>query len=397
MSENKRLLVIEPNATGHRMIYARWLIEGAARAGFTPVLATTPGALSNVVVQSMLHRRELALELVTVDGLSRQISGRSRIRQAIGQLRAFRWCYSAMQAAERSGPISAVVLPYVDSCFYAIGVLGSPFGSRPWAAITMRQMLSVHGLRASLRRAFTRRVSRARGLTGLFCIEPSMRTLQASTRFDKISYLPDPAELRSFADPKSARHTLGVPEEAFVVLVFGAIDVRKGLVYLLEGMSELGCLEEVCILIAGAQSREIRELLSNHEFRDWAARRQIVEIDRFLDDDDVAAVFAASDCVWLGYVGHSGMSGVAVLAGRVALPIIACNEGEIGQLALTLRTGPVVDVSEPLQVAAAISELRVRSNWERYAQAGVAAFSEHTPEKFASSVVGALSESRRSS
>lgn len=390
MIGNGVILVLEPHASGHRMTYARWLAEGAQRAGYPVVIATTRRAAANPLARGLASSEAEGITLWVEDDEPRLPAASGAAALAAAQWATYRWCGASFRRVAARHQVASVVLPYLDSSAYAIAIAGSPFGGLPWTGITMRMGESGGSGRSWLRSLVMKKVARARGLRALFCINPSARRPSGDKMIDGPRYLPDPAELRVQWTRPEARKRLQIPEDSFVLLVFGTIDHRKGIRQLLAGAHRVAGDRAVTILVAGLQSPELRSLLAQPEFETWRRFGRLVEVNRFLDDADVGTAFAAADAVWLGYVGHDAMSGVAVLAGQAGLPVIACARGEIGHLASTLGTGPVIDVDDPSAVQHAIEELtdaRVRA---AYAVCSSRAFLGHTPAAFAGAVLEPL-------
>jgi glycosyltransferase involved in cell wall biosynthesis len=391
MNKASAILVVEPVHTGHRMAYVRWIAEGVLRAGREVAIATVPPALGNPLLRSLGVSYGDRVKLIVADEgpRTRRLPGAAGLLAQ--QWAHYSWCATQYRTACAEHAVAGVVLPYADACLFAIAAAGSPFGGTPWVGVTMRATFGADGAKISwLKSTVLRRASHAATCRGLYCISPSLHAHGPRAEALGLRYLADPAELRGDLDRRGARARLGITSDTFVVLVFGAINGRKGVAELLAGRELLADPGRLTVLIAGRQLPDVRALLATSTAD--AARREgsIILVDRFLDDADVADTFAAADAVWLGYVGHEGMSGVAVLAGRAGRPIIACSNGEVGALATTLGIGPVAEVREPRSVRAALEEVMQPARLATYAARSAAAFADHTPENFATTLLEPL-------
>jgi len=391
MSKPGHVLVIEPNPTGHRMAYVRWVAEGVVRAGFPVLVATARSALGNPLLRALMRDSDSNTEVqVTNEPVASTWPPRA-LGLAVQQWSSLAWYRNAFRQAIASHRLHGVVLPYADAGLYALALAGSPFGELPWVAITMRTNFDAQGRPESkLRAAAIRRIGTQPTMRGLFCINPSMQKMPSGNLSSFLHYLADPAEIRVAAERNVVRRRLGIANHAHVVLLFGAIHERKGLAELLAGVERLPPAQRPTVLVAGLQSSSIRALLGLPDF--VAARREgrLVEMDQFLDDAGAADAFAAADSAWLGYVGHESMSGVLVLAARAGLPVIACDKGEIAALAKSLGLGPSVDVGDAEAVARALQDVMQPANRARYAANASPAFAPNTPAAFAETLLAPL-------
>lgn len=137
-----------------------------------------------------------------------------------------------------------------------------------------------------------------------------------------------------------ARHTLGLPEDAPVLLFFGYVREYKGLDTLLDAMAVVaGELPSVRLVVAG------EFFLDSSRFRDEARRLGIdgaVEFrEGYVPSGEVATLMAAADAVVLPYRSAT-QSGVVALAFGHGVPVIACSAGGLDAQVEHGRTGWVV-------------------------------------------------------
>jgi glycosyltransferase involved in cell wall biosynthesis len=145
-------------------------------------------------------------------------------------------------------------------------------------------------------------------------------------------------------DSKTARVLLGLAPDDHVILFFGVLRESKGLDTLLWAMPRI--LEhdaKAKLLIAGKPRRPeelntYRHLISRLDLED-----AVVLEDRFVPDDEVERVFAASDVVALPY-RKAYYSGVIKLAYSHGKAVVASNVGGLAEL---LKEGETGYFSEP--------------------------------------------------
>jgi hypothetical protein len=119
-------------------------------------------------------------------------------------------------------------------------------------------------------------------------------------------------------------------------------------------------------------------------------QRRLIVLDRTLDDAEQALVFAAADVVWVGYERHAFMSGVLVLAGRAALPVVATRFGEIGAFVERSAMGLSVSPGGSDEVRAALLALTDETLRRDLGQRSSAALAEHTPQRLKQDLVAAI-------
>jgi glycosyltransferase involved in cell wall biosynthesis len=127
-------------------------------------------------------------------------------------------------------------------------------------------------------------------------------------------------------DPLSVVERLGLSADRPVFLVFGRVRPYKNVPAIVRAWRELSQASGSPIgqlLVAGKPSSRALEA----EIRDCAADvRDIHLVLRFIDDDEVAALFAFSDVVVASYVAPSALSsGTAVLALSLCRPVVVTN------------------------------------------------------------------------
>jgi glycosyltransferase involved in cell wall biosynthesis len=254
--------------------------------------------------------------------------------------------------ASRNRVVSLVVVPYVDYFLLALPFLRSPFGKTPWVGVTMRSNFHHHlvGVRSPNRplinavksRLFARAI-RVGGMKTLLTIDPTLPDWWKKTAKPAgatVDYLADPFPDARAADPAAARQRLGLSDGAHV-LVYGAINDRKGLFELMDALAaRTGGSHAPTLVIAGAQDEEFRAQIAASAAR---ITPKPVVLDRFISNETELDLFSACDVVWLGYKGHYGMSGVLVQAFRFGKPVVATADGLIGWFCRTGELGPVID------------------------------------------------------
>lgn len=396
-----RVLIVEPHATGHHSSYLRWLTQGVTRRGWNAAIVTTPEALAHPSMKATgsdfggvyIHTME--------DLSSNRRPGNGAWHLLLREFMYWRAFRRAAREVHAKLPVDAVILPYVDYCFHALAILGSPFGGMPWWGISMRLRVAQNPDGGKTPLPFKWRMAdRVLGdshLQALFFINPSVREVPASwlsiKRIPKLRYLADPAEHNVTALRSNSRGALGVADDDVVILVYGLIDERKGIDALLTILATRRDLSNYVVILAGMQVANVTSLLQTEQYAELLSQRRLVMLDHFLSDVEQAIVFAAADVVWLGYRNHLFMSGVLVLAARAGLPLVGTAEGEIGWLIKKNELGAIASIDKPEEVALALTAMLDPERRTKSGQRARSAFAHHTVETFGDTVLSALNSS----
>lgn len=396
----KNLLIIEPHMNGHRGVYLRWIVRGAVERNLRVFIATFENSLDHPIFKTMLGECEEAPEIIALPSPGTDYMQKSGLlgllRREIFYRRLFGRFYNE---ANQKTTSDFVFLPYLDYCTYAIALLGSPFGRTPWVGLTMRPAfhydeMGIIGPRSRLllpKQLLFLRMLQQTSLRVLFTIDPVLDKyikIKTSACDRKMHYLRDPANLEGDISKEVARKKLLIPNDAFIVLVYGAISFRKGMDVLLFAMANQEFPEGVHILLAGRQGPEAERLLRSSLTKSLRSSGRLHQMNKFLTDEEGYMVFKASDVVWLGYREHYTMSGVLAQAGSMALPVIACKEGLIGWFTEKYELGVALNNLDEKGVIDAINRLLLdKEKLFKFGNAARKCFAGHTTKHFTASVL----------
>jgi glycosyltransferase involved in cell wall biosynthesis len=389
------LLLFEPCFNGHHGVYLRWLIRGGIQRGYEIHLATVHENEKHPVFQWLREEFPGGLKIdFFKDGMNYEQNAShlpALIRQDYGYFKCFKNFY---RVEYRTAPPAFVFLPYLDYCLYSLALRESPFGETMWGGIAMRPVFHIapHPIKERL---FFRLLRNPR-LTQLYVMDEQLhgyvRKRNPKSAM-KCSYVPDPAEMQDGISKSAARQTLGLSEDALVILVYGAMSLRKGFDVLLKALHEPGFPGNACVILAGRQDAEARTFMTSPAVQALLHAGRVQVWDDFLSSDDETRVFAAADMMWMGYRRHTQTSGVMVQAGRTGLPMIGCEEGMIGETIRNKFLGITVPIHDSRLVAEAVSRLtQDQARMRKYGENGQRAFVDPTPERFIQRIFDGLLE-----
>jgi glycosyltransferase involved in cell wall biosynthesis len=369
----KSVLLIEQALVGHHGPYLVWIAQGLARAGFAVHIAVPKEVMVGTAYDFLIQKIK---GFAVVRGIEGNIAGSNSIRMgplalALTQIKAWLYFRYMFQQVASSADVDFVFVPYLDNCTYVLGFLGSPFSRKPWGGIVMRpafhyramNVIAHHSALMGVKEKLFQRVLYCKSLTALFTIDEVLHQYvhqQKLKNATKLLYLPDPAPVVERVPKTAARERLGIPIEAVVILAYGAIHERKGVIELLDAVVEDICPSDVHVLLAGVQDKKVQAAVWAGAGAKLTASGRLHNINSYLSTEDEGLVLGASDMVWVGYREHFQMSGILALAGRCGLPVLACREGLIGWLTSRYGSGVVVSPEDRVGVAGAIRELMDR-------------------------------------
>ena len=137
-----RILIVEPHTSGHHANYLAWLARACRARNWRVAISTTGAAISHPLFAAMESERDSGIEFHTMQDvrLTAHPTNVGLMRREIAYWRLFR---AAARAAGAVAGIDAIILPYLDYCYHAMAILGSPFAGCPWCAISMRLSVEI--------------------------------------------------------------------------------------------------------------------------------------------------------------------------------------------------------------------------------------------------------------
>lgn len=141
------------------------------------------------------------------------------------------------------------------------------------------------------------------------------------------------------------------PEEPGTVLFFGRVQEYKGLKYLLEAEPLVTPhVPDFKVIVAGSGSdlKNYTEAINKNP--------QFELHDRFIPNDEVAALFQRSGCVVMPYI-EASQSGVLAMAYAFGKPVIATDVGSLPEMVEPGKTGFIIPPRDPKALANALVDL----------------------------------------
>jgi glycosyltransferase involved in cell wall biosynthesis len=142
------------------------------------------------------------------------------------------------------------------------------------------------------------------------------------------------------------------PKFSSTILFFGYLHPAKGLIDLIEAMAIVKTTHPTArLVIAGKPEMPVAPLKEHARAKGVADA--IVWHLRYMNLSEVRDIFKSASLVVLPY-REASQSGVALLAGAFARPVVATNTGALPTAILHEQTGLIVTVQRPSELAKAI-------------------------------------------
>lgn len=390
--EKPTLAIFNLSWEGHHPRYVRWILESDLARNFHIVLAAHADLIAHAELAACAVPFDSIAIPFTPDDTT-LFSSSSSVDLARREYRVRAKYKSAMQQIERVRRVDLALVPFLDDCINAIAVAGSPFNSVPWLGLTMRTQFhfSKVGIDAppprfaAARKTLFKMLLRQRTFKTLLTIDPTLidyATRLPSRGLKKLAYVPDPCEFHVLPPRTEARTKLNIPEDAKVVLVYGALTERKGVFTLLQAAADPACPRRLHVLLAGKQYADMVAFLGGPVGEVLREQARIHTLPGYVPSTMESTLLAASDCMWLAYKEFYMMSSVFVLAARHGLPIVTSGQGVVGHLSREHKLGLQVDADSVPSVLTALQQVCDDASPVASRSGGPSAFAAHGVTEF---------------
>lgn len=206
--------------------------------------------------------------------------------------------------------------------------------------------------------------------------------------------MPDPV-LPSYETQPAAltRRQYGVEEGRRVLLLFGSLAVRKGVVKTLEALERVPdrVARQISVLFVGPIEPDLEGRLETMVAEvNRKTKAQVILRNTFIYEDDIRALMHATDLVLLPYQRHPGTSSVLIRAAGTPRPVLGQAFGNIGMHVRQRALGRVVDTMDPAAIARGMEAFLEHPD-EGFDPEQARAFAgEHSVEDYAQTVLATL-------
>jgi hypothetical protein len=290
-----RTLIVEKNASGHRLYYVRLLAAAAHVRGDRVTIVLNSAQAGAPEIDVHLNRLAEDIQVLFVEEFD----------------------VASVAELARAHGASLTVVPDGDLFAIDLGRVGRWEGGGRLSVLVLREIAQptrVPGLqllKTRVRLHFLRRAGRLSGVT-VTLLKPI--TWSGSSAFATAT---DPVSSVATGDAVSQlRDTWGLDRERYWFGVLGAISARKNLDIIANALT-IAPTDRVGLLVAGEVDEETVERVEPALAQLRASGVRTVVVNRLLEDWELDASVLAIDCVVLAHSneGPSGLFGKAAAAG----------------------------------------------------------------------------------
>lgn len=384
-----KILIFEPNTNGHRLNYLQIIIRTFIQRGHQVVLLTLDSLKESVFLKDIKNKQGegFFIRYASMNSLTDKLYAGQKLynREIINYFMIRRYLKN-----ERSINYDLIFFPYIDNLARLLSLIKNPFGGIKYYGISM--VPSFHykkmGIKSSgtdfswLKETLFIRLLKNSYARQILTIDRLMLDY-IDTHYPemkkKITYLADPVKFSGTRDRENSRSYFNIPKQAKVILVFGSISERKGIIELLQAAEDKGLPEDVMIIVAGTQAHDVSKKMKGLRL----SEKQVLFINKYLDMNEEYMIFKSADLVWCGYKNFDGMSAVLIQAGAMGLPVIACDEGIISWITKKYQIGETINIKDKNQVIHSINSLlNNESLYHTFSENGKKLAKEHSLQQF---------------
>jgi glycosyltransferase involved in cell wall biosynthesis len=398
----QKIAIVEPSAAGHQMIHAAAILGACcdAEIGSVEFLTTAEGLAHPSAAAVRAMREDGRFDVKLLDK-RHQYPALAKLHPALQQQFVYSDALRRFFAKESDRSTYAhVFIPFFDAyALWPLGLLPISFGGVTVSGIVHRTKFHLPKMKidAPMKQYFRaeeyiyRWVLKRRDVSKIFTVDPFLAEYVGSR---KLSFLPDPADFQPTSSRDAVRAGLGIPNSAFVLLVYGFLDSRKAIGPLLEALARPEVPSDLCVLLAGVQTEEIRRHVASPLGQSLIASGRLKNMDFFIPSQDEDDLFLAADIAWVCYINSDGNSGVLVKAGRAGRPVISAPTGIVGRMVKEKGLGWIADPHDSSAIAKALGAAYREHGVRMEASANIAgAFEAHTMAHFLKPIVEHLASS----
>ncbi len=348
-----RCLIFEPDFSGHRLNFVRYIVEALSQNKHDIILATS---------QKTRDSDEYGIFLKPIESsfvLDSWIENRKGVlAHAMGRIRDLRQSILRAKAEHVFIP-SADGMAQILGFYHLLGMDPLP-KSIPVDALLLRgnfaydQSTWQSKIKANLGLFALRHLK----LHRLFCLDPFVCEYIQEKKISFRTHLepmPDPVECGVHLAKSEARQLFGIPSDARVLGCAGVLDERKGIDLLIQAYANAKLTEKDCLFLIGRMSPSLKQKISE-QIRFLVDNKHCIIVDRFVADQEFTAAIDAMDVVCTPYPRHIGSASIVIRAAAANRPVLGSDYGWIHYAIIKYKLGWTCDVRNNETFATAISK-----------------------------------------
>jgi glycosyltransferase involved in cell wall biosynthesis len=243
------------------------------------------------------------------------------------------------------------------------------------------------------KRLILRLIARNPHLDTVFTLDPSavpslrLLGLDAVALADPV--MPMPAGSSAPAAPPVFQ---GLEPGRKILLLFGALTARKGVIPLLQGLALLpaASARRIALVMVGPLDAELRSEVRRLAVQARDAGVQVIHHDAYIQSSAAQGIIRAADLVLAPYQLHFGSSAILIRAAQADRPVLSQAFGLMGTNVREHRLGQAVDAGKPAAIAAGIEAFMKNPSVGYDSNAARNFAAANTPDRFCAAIMARL-------
>lgn len=347
-----RVLIFEPDHTGHHLHWVRLLVDGLRPLGVEIVVSLGGQAFGSPEYKTHLAQFENEIRFDSMPPLMPD-----------KPWRLMRWntrCFA--DTMKRVAP-DHVLIPYGDGLAQGIGI-ARIFG-HDLLADAIGEVLLMRGAYAYPISRLSQSIAQRASLEAIGMGSWSVVHYLDPIPFEYVQrrggdlarrgrLMPDPVEPAPRVSTAQARAALGIPTDGRYIGCVGLIDGRKGADTLIKAFAEADLAPNDRLLLCGKHSDPVREMLSG-AYKPLRDAGRVISFDQYVSQEQLLNAVSALDIMCTPYPRHIGSASILNRAAAAGKFVLGSNWGLIGLTISRFGLGLACDCTNVGELSAAVA------------------------------------------
>ena len=394
-----KCLIIEPECDGHYIVlYIRFIIRILKKKKFEIVLLTSNKSKNHISLK-IIKKENPSIKIEYFNYLKPE--NYKTLTLIAHQIRLYFLIKQSFNKISKKYNFDKIFVNSIDHFDKALSIFGDPFKKIQFSGIFVNPKFHLEysklgkAGRLNLLASFLfKRLLKIKNLKEMLTNDPFFIHYVKKNRFpnyNKLTFLVEPREFIFNYKKKDAKKLLNLPLDKITVLVYGSLKRSKGIVELLDILSNPSLSKKMIVVLGGHQNSEIEKILKTSFYEKLINKNKLFIYKGFQDEKHEAILFSAADIVWVGYQKNFPfLSGVLYQSAIKNIPIIASSHGIIGKMNKRYKLGCSVNIEDRISIINAFNKLFDKVQYNKFVKNSKALAIKANPNFFMNQVYKSL-------
>jgi glycosyltransferase involved in cell wall biosynthesis len=238
-----------------------------------------------------------------------------------------------------------------------------------------------------------RKLLSLKNLNNLLIVDPLLKEYLNKFNFkslNKIIFFNEPINLTGHTTKEKARDILGIPTDSNVILIYGDISKRKGVIQITNSIKLLN--KNFLLLIAGTINSDLKEFFESVDVANLKKENKLLISNGFKNEIEQYNYFISSDIISVAYESSfTSSSGVYYQACSIGKPVLVNKCGLLYWLVKKYNNGIAINLNDTKSIANDINILfNDKNNFISYSNQSTLIAKRHSAEQFMNSILKAI-------